>query len=130
MIPKRIILIYKTKNLDKFPEFYKTCYDRIVEFFDDYEICLFDDDEMDSLVKSFDSNLYENVYSKMDIIQKTDIFRLVALYVYGGTYMDLDVYLESNPKSYSRILNRCCCVLKSYRRNNRSMCTEVVKLIT
>jgi mannosyltransferase OCH1-like enzyme len=99
MIPKNIILTYKTKNVDEFPEFYRLCFERMVEFFNDYEIKIFDDTDMDVLVRSFDSKLYE-VYQQCEIIRKTDIFRLVALHVYGGIYMDLDVYLEKNPKSY------------------------------
>jgi mannosyltransferase OCH1-like enzyme len=98
MIPKNIILTYKTKNVDEFPEFYRLCFDRMVEFFNDYEIKIFDDTDMDVLVRSFDSKLYE-VYQQCEIIRKTDIFRLVALHVYGGIYMDLDVYLEKKTQN-------------------------------
>ena len=98
MIPKNIILTYKTKNVDEFPEFYRLCFDRIVEFFNDYEIKIFDDTDMDVLVRSFNSKLYE-VYQQCEIIRKTDIFRLVALHVYGGIYMDLDVYLEKKTQN-------------------------------
>ena len=98
-IPKRIILTYKTKSVDTFPNFYKRCLDKMLYFFNDYEVKIFDDDEMERLVIQFDKNLYE-IYKDKKIIEKTDIFRLVALYTYGGIYMDLDVLLTKSPREY------------------------------
>ena len=98
-IPKRVILTYKTKNIQEFPEFYRKCLDRILLSFYDYEVKIFDDDDMDNLLKAFDQQLFK-VYETKTIVEKTDIFRLVALYTYGGIYMDLYVLLEKNPRDY------------------------------
>ena len=54
---------------------------------------------MDNLLKAFDQQLFK-VYETKTIVEKTDIFRLVALYTYGGIYMDLYVLLEKNPRDY------------------------------
>lgn len=98
-IPKRVILTYKTKNINEFPPFYKKCLDQIIEYFHDYEIKIFDDNDLDNILKNFDRKLY-NIYATKRIVEKTDIFRLVALYTYGGIYLDLDVLLEKNPREY------------------------------
>tara|TARA_B100001758_G_scaffold235242_1_gene235146 strand:+ start:861 stop:1715 length:855 start_codon:yes stop_codon:yes gene_type:complete len=99
-IPKRIILTYKTDDPAKFPEKYMKGYNSILKYFSaNYEIKLFVDEEMDQVVRNFDIKLFE-LYNTKSIIVKTDIFRIIALYIYGGYYMDLDVFWENDPTKY------------------------------
>jgi len=96
-IPNRIILTYKTDKIELFPEKYKMCYTEIKKYFgNNFEIKIYIDSEMDNIVKNYSKDLYE-IYKKQHIIVKTDIFRLVALYVLGGYYMDMDIFWIKSP---------------------------------
>ena len=98
MIPKVIYLTYKHKDPNLFPERCKKCYKSIESCFllAGYTIEISDDDDMDQMVRSFDSKLFD-LYKKQPIIVRTDIWRLVVLYTKGGFYMDTDVLWERSP---------------------------------
>lgn len=99
-IPKRVILTYKSNDPATFTENYRIGYNSIVEYFGaEYEIKLFTDEEMDKIVIDYDKKLFE-LYRDYPIVIKTDIFRIVALYVYGGYYMDLDIYWKKCPINF------------------------------
>ena len=92
-IPKMIHITYKTKDIDLFPEKYITGYESIIKHYNKtHKIKLYDDDELHEIVKSFLKNetVYEH-FKKQKMIIKTDIFRYIILYIFGGIYMDLDI---------------------------------------
>ena len=118
-IPKRIILTYKSNDINNFPPTYKQCYDKIQEYLgDEYEIIIFLDKDADNMIKDYDEKLFK-LYEQQRIIVKTDIFRLVALYTLGGYYMDLDLLWIQSPKELFNEINKynketILCVEKNY----------------
>lgn len=88
-IPKIIHLTCKEKPiLIKYQPFYE----RLKGMHQDWEIRIYNDaearqlvvDNFPQLIKMYDSYRYP--------IQRTDIFRVLAVYVYGGFYFDMDMY--------------------------------------
>ena len=87
-IPKVIIQTWKSNNI---PDKYKPLIDSIKTNNPDYEYKFFTDEDIDVFLKANYPQYYDT-YQKIPIkIQKIDFFRYVAVYHYGGIYMDLDM---------------------------------------
>eukprot|EP00854_Cymbomonas_tetramitiformis_P022990 gene22990-27809_t len=88
-----IHITYKTNDTNLFPEKYKKGYESLITHYKEtHEIKLYDDDELHEIVKSFlkNDNVYDH-FKNQKMIIKTDIFRYIILYMFGGIYMDLDI---------------------------------------
>jgi len=86
-IPKIIIQTGKTKN----PPKYKVFIDLVKSKNPDYKYIFFDDDDIETFLKE-NYPEYWDTYQRLPIlIQKIDFFRYIAVYHYGGIYLDLDV---------------------------------------
>lgn len=87
-IPKKLHLIYKDQNIpDEYIEYFKS----IKKFHPDWDIYLYGDSNAKLILsENFPElvNIYDNY--KLDI-QRTDLFRIVIVYLYGGFYADLDM---------------------------------------
>lgn len=92
-IPKNIHLIYSEKQL---PIIYERFYKSILQFHPHWKIEIYDDKSSRELVKEkFPQLLY--VYDNYKYnIQRADLFRILAVYIYGGFYMDLDILCLKN----------------------------------
>lgn len=90
MIPKKIFQTWKTKNLS---EKLRNVRKKISQMNPDYEMILFDDDDIDVWIKenfSDESNIY-NVYKKLKVgAARADFWRYLILYKNGGIYLDID----------------------------------------
>ena len=89
MIPKNIIQTYKT--FDSIPDNSKVFIQRIKDLHPSYNYMFFDDND----IEEFMNNKYPQflpLYNGFKYtIQRIDLFRLLAIYEYGGFYFDIDV---------------------------------------
>lgn len=86
-IPKIIIQTGKTKN----PPKYKGFIDLIKTQNPDYKYLFFDDNDIETFLKE-EYPEYWKTYQRLPIlIQKIDFFRYIAVYHYGGIYLDMDM---------------------------------------
>lgn len=90
-IPPIIIQTWKHKELDDLVHF--TCQRRIKELHPKYLYLFFDDTEMYEFVKINFPQFWSQFEKIKYKIQQIDIFRLLAVYFYGGIYLDMDIWL-------------------------------------
>ena len=90
MIPKKIYQTWKTKNLSTKLENVRK---RISQINPDYEMILFDDNDIDVWIKenfNDESGIY-NVYKKLKVgAARADFWRYLILYKNGGIYLDIN----------------------------------------
>jgi mannosyltransferase OCH1-like enzyme len=87
-IPKIIIQTWKTKNI---PEKYKEDVESVRKYNKGYQYLFFSDDDIEYFLKTYYPQYYKT-YQKLPVkIQKIDFFRYIAVYHYGGFYLDLDM---------------------------------------
>tara|TARA_Y100000816_G_C25908529_1_gene473867 strand:- start:55 stop:738 length:684 start_codon:yes stop_codon:yes gene_type:complete len=89
MIPKNIIQTYI--SYDKIPNKYLEYVKKIKELHPDYNYMFFNDNDIDNFIKTKYPNFIE-IYNNFKYnIQRIDLFRLLAIYEFGGFYIDIDV---------------------------------------
>ena len=91
-IPRRIIQTGRSRDL---PLLHRAAVANIRLLNPEFEYCFFDDDDV---VRFFDTEFpeYRRVFDSFRFkIQKFDFFRYLAVFRYGGFYLDLDVLLAS-----------------------------------
>lgn len=114
-IPKIIIQTWKTH---KVPQRYMELIDTIKSLNPDYEYLFFTDESIEDFFKTHYPEYY-NTYKKLPIkIQRIDFFRYVAVYHYGGFYMDLDM---NAIKPFDDLLG-CECIFPVDEYINGYMC--------
>jgi mannosyltransferase OCH1-like enzyme len=87
-IPKIIIQTWKTKNI---PNKYKEDIESVKRYTKGYQYLFFSDDDIEYFLKTYYPEYYKT-YQKLPVkIQKIDFFRYIAVYHYGGFYLDLDM---------------------------------------
>jgi len=87
---KNIIQTWKTKDI---PEHYQKLVDNVKSNNTHWNYMFFDDNDIENFVKTKMPKYY-NVYTHLpQKIQKIDFFRYLAIYYYGGVYLDLDIQL-------------------------------------
>jgi mannosyltransferase OCH1-like enzyme len=87
-IPKIIIQTWKT---NKIPIKYKNDIATITNYNKDYQYLFFTDDDIEVFLKENYPEYYKTYIKLPIVIQKIDFFRYIAVYHYGGFYMDLDM---------------------------------------
>jgi len=101
-IPKIIIQTWKTQ---KVPQRYIPLIESVKINNPDYQYLFFTDDDIENFFKLYYPQ-YLNTYLNLPIIiQRIDFFRYVAVYHYGGFYLDLDM---SVIKNFDTLLNYSC----------------------
>jgi len=101
-IPKIIIQTWKTKMI---PEKYKNDVQSCKTFNPNYEYKFFSDEDIDDFLSKEYPEWFKT-YNKFPVkIQKIDFFRYVAIYHFGGFYLDLDMTVF---KSFDDLLNNEC----------------------
>lgn len=92
-IPRIIIQTWKDENI---PIKYKNDIESVIKFNPTYQYMFFTDKQIDEFLQSKYPD-YWNTYQKLPIkIQRIDFFRYVAVYHYGGFYLDLDMECYKN----------------------------------
>ena len=101
-IPKIIIQTWKTNII---PNKYKSDIQSVKQFNPDYQYLFFTDEDIDYFLKKNYPEYYKS-YVKLPIkIQQIDYFRYIAVYHYGGFYLDLDM---RGLASFDDLLNYDC----------------------
>jgi hypothetical protein len=103
-IPKRIIQVWKTWTKST-PEMFREYRKTIKKHMPDYEYMFFKDEQIDDFFKKYYPKYYDT-YLRLPLnIQKMDYFRYLAVYHYGGIYLDMDVNVL---KPFDEILDNGC----------------------
>lgn len=88
IIPKKIILTWKTKNITGTDFEYPI--NVIKTLNPEYEITIYDDDDCRNFIKdNFDENVLKAYDSLKPTAYKADLFRYCYLYINGGIYLDI-----------------------------------------
>lgn len=98
-IPKIIHLLSKDKII---PEHYHVYFSRIKELHQEWQINIYDDEDIDKIVQEHFLEYYEMFHSFLTQIQRLDIFRIMIVYLHGGFYLDMDMHCF---KSLDPLLN-------------------------
>ncbi|MEO5582533.1 MAG: glycosyltransferase [Saprospiraceae bacterium] len=88
MIPKVIHLTCKDKKL---PSLFKRNRKSLYDLHPAWNILIYDDQDAEKIIATHYPSLLKIYTSYPHAIQRADIFRIVAIYVFGGFYMDMDV---------------------------------------
>lgn len=92
-IPKIIIQTWKSNNV---PQRYMPLIESVKQKNPDYEYLFFTDRDIETFLKQHYPQ-YLSTYMNLPIkIQKIDFFRYIAVYHYGGFYLDLDMKVYKN----------------------------------
>jgi mannosyltransferase OCH1-like enzyme len=96
MIPKKVHLSWKTKDLlDSESPLITEGVKKLIELNPNWEVTIYDDAEVDAyLQEQLEPQLYALIADK-HIVQKTDLWRLIKLYIEGGLYMDIDRFVNT-----------------------------------
>ena len=92
-IPKIIIQTWKNNEI---PTKYLPLINTIKNLNPDYEYKFFTDQDIEIFLKTYYNKYYRTYLSLPIKIQKIDFFRYIAVYHYGGFYMDLDMNAIKN----------------------------------
>ena len=89
MIPKKIYQTWKTKNI---PLEIQEIRSKIQNLNPNYEMILFDDDDIDNWIRdNFKDEIIYNTYKQINVgAGKADFWRYLILYKNGGIYLDMD----------------------------------------
>jgi len=88
------ILINDTNKLpSKFPKFHNLCYDQLHRLYPDVEYHLYSGEELEDIIENnFHSDVFTAYKKLKPYACKADLGRLCLLYLYGGLYVDLNLY--------------------------------------
>jgi len=88
------ILINDTNKLpNELPEFHNICYEQIKKLYPDEEYHLYSGEELEKIIKNnFNDDVYVSYKKLRPYACKADLARLCLLYLYGGLYIDLNLY--------------------------------------
>jgi mannosyltransferase OCH1-like enzyme len=101
-IPKIIIQTWKSNTV---PQRYMKLINSVKENNPDYKYLFFTDDDIEKFFKMYYPDYFVTFLRLPKIIQRIDFFRYVAVYHFGGIYLDLDMKVF---KSFDEILNNSC----------------------
>ena len=102
LIPKIIIQTWKTNNV---PTRYQPLVNSIKSNNSGYKYMFFTDADIETFLKTNYAEYYKTYLKLPIIIQRIDFFRYIAIYHYGGFYMDLDMECL---KPFDNLLNHSC----------------------
>jgi hypothetical protein len=88
------ILINDTNKLpDEFPEYHSICYEQIKKLYPNKEYHLYSGKELEEIIRdNFHSDVFTAYKKLKPYSYKADLARYCILYLYGGLYIDLNLY--------------------------------------
>lgn len=88
------ILINDSNKLpDEMPEFHNICHEQIKKLYPNEEYYLYSGEDLEEIIKNnFDKDVYTSYRKLKPYCCKADLARYCLLYLYGGLYIDLNVY--------------------------------------
>lgn len=91
LIPKIVHMSWKTKHIEDHPsEFIQNGLGNLIRQNPNWKIKIYEDDEIDEYIKSQLGPEEYKLFDDCKIVEKTDIWRLIKMYLEGGLYSDLD----------------------------------------
>jgi len=94
-IPKKIHFIFLAKD-ETMPEVFDYCVNRAKELHPGWEINFYNEDDAQRIIRNHFPEL-KDLYNSFPLnVQRADILRLLVVYLYGGFYLDLDIYCLKN----------------------------------
>lgn len=97
-----IIQTWKTKEI---PNKYKSFVKKVKDLNPTFNYMFFDDNDIEKFMKKEYPNYYDFYNNLKYKIQKIDFFRYLAIYTYGGVYLDMDIYLMKSLNDINK--NKC-----------------------
>lgn len=95
MIPKIIHMTCKDKN-NLNNQVWEKCLSRYKELQKDYEIRVYDNNDIYKIIEKYDPKNLDFVKSIKVGAILADLFRYLIIYLYGGIYSDMDCYLNKD----------------------------------
>lgn len=91
------ILINDSGKLpDKFPDFHNACKEQLLKIYPESDYRLYSGDEIEIIIKeNFEEDVYISYKRLKPYACRADLARLCLLYLYGGLYVDLNLYFLS-----------------------------------
>lgn len=94
MIIHQILINDSGKLPEEYPEFHNLCLDKIKRLYPNEEYHLYSGEELESIIQcNFDNDVLIAYKKLKPYACKADLSRLCLLYLYGGLYLDLNLYL-------------------------------------
>jgi hypothetical protein len=89
----QILINDKNKLPDEFPVFHNLCFNQIKKLYANEDYHLYSGEELEEIIKNnFDSDVFTAYKKLKPYSYKSDLARYCLLYLYGGIYIDLNVY--------------------------------------
>lgn len=99
-----IIQTWKSHNI---PPHYLPIFNNNKKYFEGWNYMFFTDDDIDKFMASQNAEYREYFYGLQYNIQKIDFFRYLAIYQYGGVYLDMDVVINTHLTTLYDTPNLC-----------------------
>jgi len=92
MIPNNILLIFLQED-EPFPELFSNCLQRIIDMHSSWNIHQYNERDAQEILKKHLPE-YICAYNSFKYnVQKADFLRIAMVYLFGGFYLDLDMYM-------------------------------------
>lgn len=106
MIPKLIHLVFLSKT-EEYPKIFSRCIARIKELHPNWVIIIYNEDDAVEVIRKHAPYLLPIYNGYGHLVQRADMFRMLILYLFGGFYMDMDMFClqpMDNLRKYSLVL--------------------------
>jgi len=90
-IPATIHLVFLSKS-EKYPEVFVICIERIKALHPQWEIKIYNEDDAIEIITQYLPYLLPLYNSYTHLVQRADMFRVILVYLFGGFYLDMDMY--------------------------------------
>jgi hypothetical protein len=90
-IPATVHLVFLSKN-EKYPEVFVMCIERIKALHPEWEIRIYNGDDAIEIINQHLPYLLPLYKSYTHLVQRADLFRVILVYLFGGFYLDMDMY--------------------------------------
>jgi mannosyltransferase OCH1-like enzyme len=90
-IPLKIHYIFLNKE-EAFPELFTTCFERAKSLHPQWDIRLYNENDAQNIISEHIPELLGVYNSYTHTVQKSDILRILLVYLFGGFYLDLDIF--------------------------------------
>lgn len=90
-IPQIIHLVFLSKT-ENFPDIFTGCIVKLKSLHKKWEIKIYNEDDAQNIITNWLPELLPIYNAYPHYIQRADLFRVVLVYLFGGVYMDMDMF--------------------------------------
>jgi len=123
---KNIIQTWKTKTV---PSHYENFVRKVQNLNLEWNYMFFDDEDIVDFIKTEMSEYYPTFCGLQGKIQQIDFFRYLAIYYYGGVYLDLDVELVRGLDEFIGMDYQCAFPIEVKDAQDHILASQGVSLI-